>query len=234
MTERKALIVMAKRPYPGRTKTRLGSLFSAQDAADLYACFLRDALDQARAVPQAQPFAAYAPVDPETRDYFAELAPDFALIAQEGQSLGERLDHVLSECLNMGYHHVAAMNSDSPTLPLAYLRLSFERLEDPGTDVVLGPCEDGGYYLIGWKKACSPLVLDVEMSTDHVLDDTLRIAEAENLRVSLLPTWYDVDDLDDLSRVWHELRQENFPTSSTGQYLSTKPLLLDSVLAARR
>ena len=83
---------------------------------------------------------------------------------------------------------------------------AFERLDEKHTDVVLGPCEDGGYYLIGWKRPYPRLVREVQMSTSHVLEDTLAAAEEQELRVSLLPEWYDVDELADLARVSQDLR----------------------------
>ncbi|MCP4356405.1 MAG: glycosyltransferase [Chloroflexi bacterium] len=218
----KALLIMAKRPFPGKTKTRLTPPFSAAEAAELYACFLRDTLDLARAVPDVIPFVAYSPPDEETTDDFRKLAPDFNLIPQTGNTLGERLDTVLSHCLYNGYTQVAAMNSDSPTLPAAYLTKAFTHLDDPATDVVLGPCEDGGYYLIGCKRPISRLVCEVQMSTAHVLQDTLTIAQAEKLRVSLLPAWYDVDEVSELHRLRTELQTRPETARHTRCFLHNK------------
>ncbi len=137
-----ALIVMAKRPFPGQTKTRLTPPLSETAAADLYACFLRDTISLACSLPGITPIIAYAPGHEEV--YFQGLAPGMQLIPQVGRTLGERLEFVLSSCLEMGFSHVAAMNSDSPTLPQRYLVQAFECLNDTAIDVVLGPCDDGG------------------------------------------------------------------------------------------
>jgi rSAM/selenodomain-associated transferase 1 len=198
-----ALLVMAKRPSPGHTKSRLTPPFSAADAAALYECFLRDVLDLARAVPDVTPFIAYSP--PDSENYFRELAPDLGRVPQIGNTLGDRLDYVLSFCLEAGFKTVAAINSDSPTLPVSHLEQAFQCLAEKDTDVVLGPCEDGGYYLIGWKEPQPALVREVEMSTRHVLQDTLDLAALHNLQVSLTPTWYDIDNIDDLERLAGEL-----------------------------
>lgn len=187
------------------TKTRLSTVFSPEEAAELYACFLVDVIALARSVPGVKPKVAYAPPDKDGEAYFRRLAPDFGLVPQVGDTLGQRLDRVMGACLSVGYDQVVAMNSDSPTLPVAYLIQAFARLDDPATDVVLGPCEDGGYYLIGWKRPHPRLVLDVTMSTKRVLADTLAIAEEEKLRVSLLPGWYDVDEPTDLLRLQADL-----------------------------
>lgn len=196
-----ALIVMAKRPFPGQTKTRLVPPFSLEEAADLYERILLDTLELVGGVAGVTPFVAYAPPNQEAAGYFRRLAPDFECLAQTGNSLGERLDGVLSICLELGFDQAVAMNSDSPTLPVAYLDEAFRRLHDPQTDVVLGPCEDGGYYLIGWKRPHSRLVREVEMSTDRVLADTLKLAAEEHLKVALLPSWFDIDDMDALQRI---------------------------------
>src|ERR1044071_6150783 len=127
-----ALIVVAKRPKPGKTKTRLSPPLTPQLASALYECFLLDTLDQMRQVCEAQHVIAYL----DEPDYFQHLAPDFELIPQEGVDLGERLDHALTDYLSRGYERVVIMDSDSPTLPPAYLSQAFDVLVD-GADVVL-------------------------------------------------------------------------------------------------
>ena len=193
-----ALMVMAKYPAPGLTKTRLTPPLSPEQAASLYECFLLDTLDLMRQVPDIQPVIAYLPA--EARDYFTELAPDFELTLQQGSELGTRLDNALTHYLNLGYERVAIMNSDGPTLPVEYLVAAFEVLAAE-TDVVLGPSEDGGYYLIGLKQPAPRLLREVEMSTPTVLVDTLTLATEEGLRAELLRTWYDVDDKETLARL---------------------------------
>lgn len=209
MGERKALIVMAKRPIPGKSKTRLLPLLTAEEAAGLYESFLLDSLQLAKKAALVAPHVAYTPVDQESAAYFEQIAPDFGRIAQVGSTLGERLYTVLAGCLERGYEQVVAMNSDSPLLPVQYLEAAFQRLDNPQVDVVLGPCTDGGYYLIGWKEPHARLVQDVVMSTDHVLADTLKIAAADQLQVALLEAWYDIDDAADLERLRTELERSD-------------------------
>ena len=197
-----ALIVVAKRPASGQTKTRLSPPLSPAQAAALYECFLRDTLDLVRRVPDVKPVIAYLPREAER--YFARLAPEFDRILQTGDDLGARLDHAVTHYLNAGYARVAVMNSDGPTLPLDHLTMAYEALADH-VDVVLGPSDDGGYYLIGMKQPVPRLLRDVEMSTPHVTADTLAMAEQEGLRVRLLPAWYDVDAVAALRRLKAEL-----------------------------
>ncbi len=195
-----ALIVVAKRPAPGKTKTRLSPPLTPQLASALYECFLFDTLDQMRQVIDAHHVIAYL----DEQDYFQRIAADFELIQQEGDDLGVRLDNALTSYLSRGYERAVIMDSDSPTLPASYLSQAFQLLSD-GADVVLGPCDDGGYYLIGIKKPRPRLLREVQMSTSTVTADTIALAEQEGLRVNLLPIWYDVDDAASLIRLMKEV-----------------------------
>lgn len=211
-----ALLVIAKRPAPGQTKTRLTPPLSPEQAAQLYECFLKDTLAVARAVPGAARLINYAPAD--EAGYFAALAPDFGRVPQVGADLGERLDHALTHCLVDGFRRAVIMDSDSPTLPAAYLAQAFEALET--ADVVLGPCEDGGYYLIGLTRPQPRLLREVRMSTPRVLADTLALARQAGLRVALLPRWYDVDTAVELERLRADLDQGRPGAPHTHRFLS--------------
>lgn len=199
---KRALLIVAKRPKPRQTKTRLCPPLLPEQAAQLYECFLRDMLEVARAVPDVMRHMAYLPH--EEVEYFRQLAPDFNLTPQAGESLGERLDNALTRSLRDGYERAVIMDSDSPTLPSEYVARAFDELDD--ADVTLGPCEDGGYYLIGLKQPQPRLLRQVRMSTPNVLRDTLDLAREAGLRVALLPAWYDVDTLAELQRLRDELR----------------------------
>jgi rSAM/selenodomain-associated transferase 1 len=222
--KRNALIVVAKRPAPGNTKTRLSPPLSPAQASALYECFLADTLDQVRQVDGVDRVLAYLPAD--AYGYFRHLAPDFRLIQQEGQDLGARLDHALASCLSNGYGHAVIMDSDSPTLPAGYLAQAFITLSD-GADVVLGPCEDGGYYLIGCSQPVPRLLREVRMSTSTVAADTISLAHEEGLHLVQLPAWYDVDDGASLLRLAEEIEDLRSHTAShTRRFLDQDPIRL--------
>ena len=196
------------------------------------------------------PGIAYTPA--VAQDFFRQLAPDFWLIPQQGpppasagprpeaasgslsgapqqaplvrqpERLGDRLQYVLSAALSRGHRQVAAINSDSPTLPPDLLCSAFRRLDDPRVDAVFGPCADGGYYLIGVKRPPGRLVTDVRMSTPTVLRDTLAIAAAEGLRVDLLPEWYDIDSAGELQRLSVELASHPERAPATSRFLTNQ------------
>jgi len=214
------LLVVAKQPAPGQTKTRLCPPLTPVQAAALYDCFLRDTLDTMRKVQGVQRVIGFLPEG--AQDYFNQLAPDMGLVCQRGASLGERLDNLLTEALTNGAQRAVVMDSDSPTLPAAYLSQAFEGLAS--ADVVLGPTRDGGYYLIGLKQPQPHLLRQVQMSTPNVLSDTLKLTEATGLTVSLLPSWYDVDTIADL----RQLDQEITGMSANGNAAATRHWLAET------
>ena len=224
MLKLRILLIMAKRPQAGNTKTRLSPPYSLEEAAELYTRFLQDAIELARSLPDVTPAIAYAPDDDETLAWFGAFAPNCLLIPQRGDTLGERLDYVLSESLKPDIvSQAVAVCSDSPALPPELVLQGFERLDDPAVDVTLGPCDDGGYYLIGWKHPHPRMVREVTMSTDHVTADTLAIAQEDGIEVAILPEYFDVDTADDLDRV----REELADVDAYGQH--TKRFLMNSV-----
>jgi rSAM/selenodomain-associated transferase 1 len=193
------LAVMAKAPRAGTVKTRLCPPLRPPEAAELAQCFLLDAIERVRAVAGAQPFLAYTPV--ESQAQFEEAAAGFALIPQRGSDLGERQRHLIEEILARGLQAALLIGTDSPTLPRECLDEAVSLVMARDVDVVLGPTEDGGYYLIGLRAPCPALFEDMPWSTPAVLGRTLERAQRLGLRVACLPTWFDVDTGADLERL---------------------------------
>jgi uncharacterized protein len=202
-----ALAVMAKAPRTGEVKTRLVPPLKHGEAAALNICFLCDvtAVIAELCVPgQADGFAAYMPAGAEAS--FDDLLPArFRLLPQRGANLGERLFHAAEDFFAAGYEAMCLINSDSPTLPPAVLQDAVEALRAPGDRIVLGPADDGGYYLIGLKHAHQRLFQDIAWSTPTVLASTLDRAREIGLECRLLPSWYDVDDAASLRHLCQEL-----------------------------
>jgi rSAM/selenodomain-associated transferase 1 len=199
-----AVAVMAKVPGAAPVKSRLHAALTEVRATELYRCFLLDRLDALVAVPGIAPVVAFTP--PEARARMATLAPPgVRLLAQEGGDLTERLTRLFDRLLGEGHPAALAMDSDSPTLPMAYVATAARALADDEADVVIGPSDDGGYYLIGLREPRPVLFEDVPWSTAQVLAVTLARARGLGLRVRLLPAWFDVDTEADLHRLRDEL-----------------------------
>lgn len=211
-----ALIVVAKEPIRGRTKTRLCPPFTHESAAEFYRCLLLDTLALMARLPHVDRTVAYAPEG--ARPFFRRIAPNgFKMVPQHGMDLGERLSNAMRHHFRMGYRRVAIMNSDGPTLPLAYLAEAFSGLD--GADVTLGPSHDGGYYLIGMKRPQPALFQGITWSTAQVTSQTLAIGRRLGLRVHLLPEWYDVDVAEDLIPLRRTLAQDPAAALHTREFL---------------
>jgi rSAM/selenodomain-associated transferase 1 len=219
-----AIAVMAKAPRPGEVKTRLVPPLTAAAASALSASFLRDITENiALAAKDAaiRGYIAYAPAGFES-SFDGILAESTRLVLADGvgvsvsgvHGFGRALLHAAQALFAEGQDSVCLLNSDSPTLPTRLLAQSAIALAEPGDRVVLGPAEDGGYYIIGMKAPHTRLFQDIAWSTDGVAEQTRARARDLGLSVVELATWYDVDDAASLRRLCREL------TSGSGGDLS--------------
>lgn len=202
-----ALVIVAKAPLAGRSKTRLCPPLSLDEAAALSECFIADVAASVADVAAAagvRGAIVYTPT--EAVAAFDPLLPaGFIRLAQRGETLGERLIHATGDLLAQGFIGVCLINADGPTLPIGLLHDAVAALRQPGERVVLAPAIDGGYCLIGFKRLYPSLFQGINWSTAQVLAQTLsRIARLQ-LPLSLLPLWYDVDDVASLQLLIDEL-----------------------------
>ncbi|HZS09915.1 MAG TPA: TIGR04282 family arsenosugar biosynthesis glycosyltransferase [Blastocatellia bacterium] len=214
---KEALVVMAKAPVEGRVKTRLIGALNAATAAELYVAFLSDTfavMEEVRDEREAEAeetdedytFSIVLNYTPEgEEEAFERVEREGSLmIAQRGDDLGERLHNCFADLFEAGFASVVIIGADSPTLPGEYLMEAFDGLDDENA-VVLGPTKDGGYYLIGMRRLHAGLFEGIPWSTDGVLAETRKRANAAGLSVVLLPEWYDVDTPEELEHLKREL-----------------------------
>jgi rSAM/selenodomain-associated transferase 1 len=191
------LIIFAKEPASGQVKTRLCPPLSPQAAARLYGQFLEDVLEEMARLPQISIALAYTPAS--ARPFFHNLAaPGMHVTAQAGEDLGERLQQAFDWGFAQGAGTVLIRNSDSPDLPGSLVTEAQQVLGRSRAQVVLGPCPDGGYYLVGLNRPQPQLFQGIAWSGPTVLADTLARAESLGLMVQLLPPWPDIDTFEDL------------------------------------
>ena len=178
-----ALVIMAKAPQAGKTKTRLCPPFTLEQAAEIYAACVQDVIENALAVPGVESFVAVTP--PEGRAYFENAAPGVKILPVEGATIGRCLDTALTELLSRGHPRAAAVSGDSPDLWPEIISRGFDLLDE--ADVVYGPSRDGGYYFVGLKQPAPILFSDeIAWSTDAVLAQSLTRAGRANFKVALL------------------------------------------------
>jgi rSAM/selenodomain-associated transferase 1 len=217
---------MAKAPRVGDAKTRLVPDLSPERAAILSACFIRDAAANIAAAglkAAIDGYIAFAPKDAEA-EFRPLLAPQTRLLPSRRAGLAASLYDAAADLLAAGYGSVCLLNSDSPTLPTSVLVEAARALSFSGDRLVLGPAEDGGYYLIGLKHAHRRLFEDIAWSTSLVFAQTAERAREIGLEPVVLPVWYDVDDIASLRRLHLELQRETAtraicPASHTSGFL---------------
>src|SRR6059036_1254461 len=222
--KRCVLAIMTKAPRAGEVKTRLVPPLTPAEAAELNRCFLRDlAMSISRACLEsgARGGAVYTPAEAGPT-YEGILPSDFLLLPQRGETFGERLYFAAEDLFKCGFESVCLIDSDSPTVPAKSFSHAVAELTKLGDRVVLGPCDDGGYYLIGLKKPHRELFEQIDWSTRRVLDQTRQRAREIGLEVKLLPPGYDVDDGARLCRLCKELLAETAAADiapHTGEFL---------------
>ena len=192
---RARLLLLTKAPDPGQVKTRLIPLLGETAAAEFYSQLVHDCLEMCRN-------AALCPVDiwcsPSSEHPFFQQCKDqyqATLQSQVSGDLGERMSRAIQATLAEA-DYVVLIGADCPSLGAADLAAAFNAL-NAGTDVVIGPAEDGGYYLIGMRHHQPSLFADMPWSTPAVLSVTEDRIQRLNLRLHKLPLRKDLDTPED-------------------------------------
>ncbi|HYV68101.1 MAG TPA: TIGR04282 family arsenosugar biosynthesis glycosyltransferase [Myxococcales bacterium] len=213
---RGAVVVMAKAPREGFVKTRLTCAYPSRDVVRLSECMLRDTLALVQALPRVH-VAVMCPSE-DLAGIAASLPAGVEAVGQGGNGLAAALSSAFDRFVP-AFRRVIAVDSDSPHLPLAILKSAFELLET--SDLVVGPTEDGGYYLVG-ASATHPRLFDpAPLGTGNARDALLGNARALGLSVAFTERWYDVDVPADLRRLAAELRIEPARAPRTAALLAS-------------
>lgn len=198
---------MAKAPRPGKVKTRLSPPLTPEQAATINTCFLRDTTANIGGLAEEGACAgviSYTPAGDES--LFEGLLPEgFRLIPQHGDGFGERLLTTAQDLLACGFSSVCLIDSDSPTVPREAFAMAVDALRRPGDRIVVGPSHDGGYYLIGMKRARAEIFANISWSTAAVFAETVAAVRGIGVELVTLPLWYDVDDAATLAILRTEL-----------------------------
>jgi len=207
MSGSRALLVFAKTPKPGKVKTRLLAAVSADVAAALHAACIEDTLRLARKMRVCDVFVFAA----GGTSYFLRLVKKqgsgarMQVLPQRGTDLGARMENALRKCFAMGYRKVVVIGTDTPWMGVERVRRAFAVLKEK--DVVIGPAEDGGYYLLGMRKMVAEIFRGIPWSTERVLELTVRAVADAKLSKKLLRRDFDLDRPEDLRRAGRMLKR---------------------------
>lgn len=206
MTSKKALLIFAKEPSPGRVKTRLIPVIGATAAAELYEKLLYQTLMKSSKLQDIKKFLC---CDTENSDEsrchkFADQF-GFSFHTQSGEGIGERMYHALND-VSQENDQVILIGTDCPGYSVAYLKKAFELLDT--YDAIIGPASDGGYVLIGMKKTQFDLFHDIPWSTNKVLAATRERLKSLGWQWTELETLNDIDEPSDLAHVQQLLNKK--------------------------
>lgn len=217
------LLIAARDPVPGQTKTRLGAVIGMEAAARLYHGFLIDLA--ARFTPVTKASAedggydlgwAFSPPTCDFRAVISALAgpppATVQFVPQDGDTWGGRQLNLLRWGHDHGYARTVLIASDSPHLPANVPRDAFAALVD--YDVALGRVLDGGYYLIG-VQGFHDVLSGVPMSTSSAADAVATRADELGLRLAQLPPTFDIDEAVDLVHLRAALAPTGEPSPAT-------------------
>jgi len=207
MSGSRALLIFAKTPKPGKVKTRLLAAVSPEVAAALHKACIADTLRLARKMRGCDVLVFAA----DGTSYFRGLARTqgsgarLRVLPQRGAELGARMENAFRKCFAMGYGEVVVIGTDTPWMRVDRVRRAFSGLRV--NDVVIGPAEDGGYYLLGMRKFVAEIFRGIPWSTERVLQITLKKIVALKLRKKLLRRDFDLDRPEDLKRAAGKLKK---------------------------
>lgn len=202
MPLRTAVALFAKEPSPDRAKTRLAPALSPVQRRALADAMLDDKIAQVSSIDEVSPVLAFDPIEAES-PMRARCPERWTLVAQGDGSLGERLSRVCDALFQQGFFAVILIGADSPTLPAERIIDARDALRS--RDAVIGPADDGGYYLLGLARRAPSLFEEIDWSTESVFAQTLAKIDGAGLSCARLPTHYDVDVPEDLARLEAEL-----------------------------
>ncbi len=235
----RVLVIMAKAPRPGEVKTRLAPSLSPPAITDFYCCLLDDTLALARSLGDVEVAIMCPESDVNELARLAGPEPEgkeASVVAQKGEGLAAGLTsvfaHFAPDQSGDRQRRTIAFNSDSPHLPRAVLEDAFETLA--AQDVVVGPTHDGGYYLVGAKASHPALFAHDGMGTSSALERLLAHARTLELSVGFAPPFYDIDVVDDLTRLAAELRLAPARAPRTAAWLKEWELVAGQSLASYR
>lgn len=192
------LIIFTRYPEPGTTKTRLIPALGARGAAELHRQLAEGTLSQAIQLQASTSISLEVRFTGGTTSQMQEwLGVDLAYRLQGNGDLGERMSQALNEAFQSGIQQAVIIGTDCPSLDEVLLAKAFDQLHQH--DLVLGPAEDGGYYLIGLRCVYPELFTDIDWGSDRVFEQTIAIAQHLNLSIATLPKLPDIDRPEDLN-----------------------------------
>jgi hypothetical protein len=190
-----ALIIFQKNEELGKVKTRLAVTVGEEKALEIY----RILISYTYQVIQDLPLTTYIFFSNFIPNSVADIPSNFILRLQEGENLGERMSNAFQLLFKSGYQRILILGTDCAQLESRHITDAIQKLDEK--DVVIGPAEDGGYYLLGMKKSTTSLFEGIEWSTSQVFSQTIEKLTRAELSYGIIETLSDVDVEEDWEKV---------------------------------
>ena len=194
-----SVIVFARYPEAGKVKTRLSKTMGTEFAAGFYRQMAENIFNICVALPRSiNDLHLYYYNENDTERIKNWVPPEFSLHLQEGADLGEKMKNAFDLMFKNRYKKVIIIGTDCPGINRNIILKSFTKLSQ--YNVVTGPSNDGGYYLLGMNKFYPFLFDGIEWSSDQVLNRTIGIITQHKLKYFMLPKLIDIDTEEDLNK----------------------------------
>ena len=219
MTSIRCLVLFVKYPEKGMVKTRLSAGLGDEITQNLYKCFVSDLIGTLEKKRYTFKIAFYPPGSDEK--IISWLGSEHCYITQVGRDLGERMENAFKETFLEGFKEVLVIGTDIPALTPSLIDKAIKALKN--SDAVIGPCYDGGYYLIGFRNEMflSDIFKGIQWSTERVFKDTMGVFTKKGYKVYVLPKLRDMDRIEDLRDFYRKSKKTRCKHSKTLSYLSS-------------
>lgn len=193
-TKKNAVIVFLKFPQEGEVKTRLTKDKSKKFAAEFYKVCVEHTITQLQDIQESAEIFLFTESNlTEIKEW---LGTEFNINEQKGEDLGVKMKNAFEEVFNKGFEHVIIIGTDIPGITSAIIKTAFRHLES--TETVIGPAQDGGFYLLGMNQLHEELFKETEWSTDEVLPTLLVKIKSLGCQFVMLPELIDIDHETDI------------------------------------
>ncbi|WP_203471745.1 TIGR04282 family arsenosugar biosynthesis glycosyltransferase [Dissulfurispira thermophila] len=185
---------MFRIPEYGKVKRRLAAQIGNDKAFRAYVAMLYETIQNVSNLTDIDIYGFYEGAVSAQHN----LLKIFQSIPQHGEDLGEKMFNAIKWLFEKGHNKAILIGADSPDLPIDYIKDAFTKLD--AFNLVIGPVDDGGYYLIGMDSPLDTIFKGMKWGSNSITKDTISIAERQGIKYFLLPQWYDIDDIEGLNR----------------------------------